>query len=91
MMKDNKMNWMFYLFLANGLLFSELRFLKKDKYLNGPQKEWSQRQFAKYYRHIDKHSRKTADSDEQILRRQDAIISGNKITTQIWNLSLIHI
>ena len=89
MMKDNKMNWMFYLFLANGLLFSESRFLKKDKYLNGPQKEWSQRQFAKYYRHIDKHSRKTADSDEQILRRQDAIISGNKITTQIWNYGSI--
>ena len=89
MMKDNKMNWMFYLFLATGLLFSELRFLKKDKYLNGPQKEWSQRQFAKYYRYINKHSRKTADSDEQILRRQDAIISGNKITTQIWNYGSI--
>ena len=76
-------------FFANGLLFSESRFLKKDKYLNGPQKEWSQKQFAKYYRYINKHSRKTADSDEQILRRQDAIISGNKITTQIWNYGSI--
>ena len=76
------MRWMLCFFLANGLLFSESRFLKKNKYLNGPQKEWSQRQFAKYYRHINKHSRKTADSDEQILRRQDAIISGNKIEEQ---------
>ena len=89
MIKDNKMSWLFYLFFVNGLLFSESRFLKKNKYLKGPQKEWNQRQFAKYYRYINKHSRKTADSDEQILRRQDAIISGNKITTQIWNYGSI--
>ena len=26
---------------------------KKDKYPNGPQKDWNQRQFAKYYRSIE--------------------------------------
>ena len=83
------MRWIFYLFLVSGFLFSESKFLKKNKYLNGPQKDWSKKQFAKYYRHINKYSRKTADSDDQILRRQDAIISGNKITTQIWNYGSI--
>ena len=64
-------------------------FIKKEKYINGPQKDWTQRQFAKYYNHIQRYSNKTADSDDQILRRQDAIISGNKITTQIWNYGSI--
>ena len=83
------MRWIFHLFLVSGFLFSESEFLKKNKYLNGPQKDWNKKQFAKYYRHINKYSRKTADSDDQILRRQDAIISGNKITTQIWNYGSI--
>ena len=83
------MRWKLYLFLASGFLFSEPKLFKKNKYVNGPQKEWSQKQFAKYYRYINKHSRKIADSDDQILRRQDAIISGNKITTQIWNYGSI--
>ncbi len=79
--------------LLHGLFFSGLiaapLSIKKNKYPNGPQKDWSQRQFAKYYRTIDRYSKRTADSDDQILRRQVAIISGNKMTTQIWNYGSI--
>jgi len=70
-------------------LFADLPFIQNNKYPNGPQKDWNQRQFKKYYRWIERHSNRTADSDDQILRRQDAIISGNKITTQIWNYGSI--
>ncbi len=77
----------FVLFISG--LFADLPFIQNNKYPNGPQKDWNQRQFKKYYRWIERHSNRTADSDEQILRRQDAIISGNKITTQIWNYGSI--
>ena len=77
----------FVLFISG--LFADLPFIQNNKYPNGPQKDWNQRQFKKYYRWIERHSSRTADSDDQILRRQDAIISGNKITTQIWNYGSI--
>ena len=77
----------FFLFISE--LFADLPFIQNNKYPNGPQKDWNQRQFKKYYRWIERHSSRTADSDDQILRRQDAIISGNKITTQIWNYGSI--
>ena len=77
----------FVLFISR--LFADLPFIQNNKYPNGPQKDWNQRQFKKYYRWIERHSNRTADSDDQILRRQDAIISGNKITTQIWNYGSI--
>ena len=77
----------FVLFISG--LFADLPFIQNNKYPNGPQKDWNQRQFKKYYRWIERHSNRTADSDDQILRRQDAIISGNKITTQIWNYGSI--
>ena len=77
----------FVLFISG--LFADLPFIQNNKYPNGPQKDWTQRQFKKYYRWIERHSNRTADSDDQILRRQDAIISGNKITTQIWNYGSI--
>ena len=77
----------FVLFISG--LFADLPFIQNNKYPNGPQKDWNQRKFNKYYRWIERHSNRTADSDDQILRRQDAIISGNKITTQIWNYGSI--
>ena len=77
----------FVLFISG--LFANLPFIQNNKYPNGPQKDWNQRKFNKYYRWIERHSNRTADSDDQILRRQDAIISGNKITTQIWNYGSI--
>ena len=91
MIKNNR--FLIGFLLLHGLFFSGIiagpLSIKKNKYPNGPQKDWSQRQFTKYYRSIDRYSKRTADSDEQILRRQDAIISGNKITTQIWNYGSI--
>ena len=91
MIQNNR--FLIVIVLLHGLFFSGLiagpLSIKKNKYPNGPQKDWSQRQFAKYYRSIERYSNKTADLDDQILRRQDAIISGNKISTQIWNYGSI--
>ena len=91
MIQNNR--FLIVIVLLHGLILSGIiagpLSKKKNKYPNGPQKDWNQRQFAKYYRSIERYSNKTADSDEQILRRQDAIISGNKISTQIWNYGSI--
>ena len=91
MIQNNRLS--IIIVLLHGLILSGIiagpLSKKKDKYPNGPQKDWNQRQFAKYYKSIERYSNKTADSDDQILRRQDAIISGNKITTQIWNYGSI--
>ena len=67
----------------------------------GPKKEWSQSKFERYYRWTERIRARSLEGDEQILRRQYAIITGNKITSEIWNygsisrpgnrLSLIHI
>ena len=57
--------------------------------MNGPQKDWSQREFVGYYRWIDRQAVKQLDEDEQVLRRQYAIITGNKITSEIWNYGSI--
>ena len=77
MIQNNR--FLIVIVLLHGLFFSGLiagqLSIKKNKYPNGPQKDWSQRQFAKYFRSIERYSNKTADSDDQILRRQDAIIS----------------
>ena len=91
MIQNNR--FLIIIVLLHGLILSGIiagpLSKKKDKYPNGPQKDWNQRQFAKYYRSIERYSNKTADLDDQILRRQDAIISGNKISTQIWNYGSI--
>ena len=60
-------------------------------YIDGPKKEWTERDHDRYYRWRDRlYLGRVADShDEQILQRQKAIINGNKITTEIWNYGSI--
>ena len=60
-------------------------------YIDGPKKEWTERDHDRYYRWRDRlsASRKAETTDEQILPRQKAILNGNKITTEIWNYGSI--
>jgi hypothetical protein len=64
---------------------------KLDWYINGPKKNWSERDFNKYYDWREGLYRKqfVENDDEQILRRQKAILNGNKLTTEIWNFGSI--
>ena len=50
-------------------------------YIDGPKKEWTERDHDRYYRWRDRlyASRKAESMDEQILQRQKAILNGNKI------------
>ena len=60
-------------------------------YIDGPKKEWTERDHDRYYRWRDRlyRGRVAESQDEQILQRQKAIINGNKITTEIWNYGSI--
>ena len=66
--------------------------IKKPKSLRGgPQKDWSKWKYDKYYSWRSKLIKRSYEknSDDQILRRQKAILNGNKITTEIWNYGSI--
>jgi hypothetical protein len=61
-------------------------------YLNGPQKEWTEAEHEEYWQwRTETHDRslRKSKSDPQILRRQKAIMKGNKITTEVWNYGSI--
>ena len=73
----------------NSIFASEI---KKPKSLNGgPRKDWSKWKYDKYYSWRSKLIKRLYEknSDDQILRRQKAILNGNKITTEIWNYGSI--
>ena len=56
-------------------------------YIEGPKKNWTKRDHDRYYRWRDRlfASKRGEAADEQILLRQKAILTGNKIITEIWN------
>ncbi len=62
-----------------------------DWYLKGPQKTWTDAEYRDYYKWSERQQMlaKRAQSDPQLLRRQNAVINGNKITTEIWNYGSI--
>ena len=64
-------------------------FLIDKDFKDGPKKEWSQSKFKRYYRWTERNRARILEDDEQILRRQYAIITGNKITSEIWNYGSI--
>ena len=73
----------------NSIFASEI---KKPKSLSGgPRKDWSKWKYDKYYSWRSKLIKRLYEknSDDQILRRQKAILNGNKITTEIWNYGSI--
>ncbi|NQU28078.1 MAG: hypothetical protein HQ528_07315 [Candidatus Marinimicrobia bacterium] len=62
-----------------------------EKYADGPQKTWSENEYENYYRWrgniLNKQLQATVS--DQVLRRQKAILTGNKISTEIWNFGSI--
>ena len=85
MIQNNR--FLIVIVLLHGLILSGLiagpLSIKKNKYPNGPQKDWNQRQFAKYYRSIERYSNKTADLDDQILRIRCYYIRQQNIDTDL--------
>ena len=65
------------------------RQFSKEWKMAGPEKEWNSVEHEYFYRWRDKIGAKRAQADDQILRRQKAILNGNKITTEIWNFGSI--
>ena len=85
-------NIILIIFFSFSMVFAQWPF-KKDLewYRNGPEKEWSQRDHERYFKWRDRIDLKriSGNQDDQILRRQKAILNGNKITTEIWNYGSI--
>ena len=85
----------FLLILITFILDTEIAFSQGEKKLNkykaGPQKKWSNWEHSRYYNWREKVlSRQLSNvNSNQILRRQKAILNGNKITTEIWNYGSI--
>lgn len=62
-----------------------------EEYRQGPKKSWSKSQYNYYYNWRNELVKQqyNNNSDDQILRRQKAILNGNKITSEIWNYGSI--
>ena len=65
---------------SNSLLANKIKIPKSLK--NGPQKNWSNWKYDRYYNWRNKLTKRLHEqnNDDQILRRQKAILNGNKIT-----------
>ena len=63
--------------------------LQSDKFI--PEKDWTKGQYQEFYRWREGILQKQMDDDDdpQLLRRQKAILNGNKITAEIWNYGSI--
>ena len=81
--------------IVPAFVFGQFKLFRPDtreaQYLNGPGKDWSRYQIEQYFDWrntiLDKQLQQADDS--QILRRQKAILNGNKITAEIWNFGSI--
>ena len=71
-----------------GCPVAQPRFTKQWK-IEGPQKNWNSLDHEVFYQWRDKILERRAISNDEILRRQKAILNGNKITTEIWNYGSI--
>ena len=86
-----------FLLLTSGFfqpLIAKDKKVKKgtqEWYLQGPKKIWSEYDHKKYYDWREGIYRTMAvqNDDPQVLRRQKAIMNGNKITAEIWNYGSI--
>ncbi|MBL51674.1 MAG: hypothetical protein CMG57_06925 [Candidatus Marinimicrobia bacterium] len=72
-------------------LLAVFPFDKKNISQNVPNKDWTDHQYLNYYKLRDRMLLKqiNEENDPQILRRQKAILNGNKITSEIWNYGSI--
>ena len=79
--------------LASPAMTQKIKRGSLQWYLNGPRKEWSQKDYQDYYRWREQIAnllfKSAQERDPQILRRQKTIMNGNKITTEIWNYGSI--
>ncbi|HJM33436.1 MAG TPA: hypothetical protein QF697_02560, partial [Candidatus Marinimicrobia bacterium] len=80
---------LFLIILSSTLVRADLPFTRQKEFLMGPQKDWSPRKYHRYYRWMERKMDRVVNDDPQILRRQYAIITGNKITSEIWNYGSI--
>ena len=64
------------------------RFSKQWK-MDGPEKSWNTVEHESFFQWRDKLRARRAMTNDEILRRQKAILNGNKITTEIWNYGSI--
>jgi len=76
-----------FLSIAIGQVKSR-RFSKQWK-MDGPGKSWNAVEHESFYQWRDKLRARRAMTNDEILRRQKAILNGNKITTEIWNYGSI--
>lgn len=77
--------WLFLLSVSAG----DFPIGSIEWYRNGPDKDWSPEEHEMYFQFIENSLSKQAEDDPQLLRRQKAIMNGNKITTEIWNYGSI--
>ena len=79
-----------FLIFQNSISYSQ-NIKIPEKYKYGPKKDWSNWEHRRYYNWRGKIAKRTYEqnNNEQILRRQKAILNGNKITTEIWNYGSI--
>ena len=83
----------FFIILSADTIFSQWVYTQKklEKYTSGPEKYWTTREHNQYYKWRARTLEQQIENsdDDQILRRQKAILNGNKITTEIWNYGSI--
>lgn len=80
--------------IMSGPLSAKNKRIRKgspEYYAQGVNKEWSDRDYDRYMSWLEQLSLKLGRTleDSQTLRRQWAIINGNKITSEIWNYGSI--
>ncbi|NQV50318.1 MAG: hypothetical protein HQ507_07460 [Candidatus Marinimicrobia bacterium] len=76
--------------LSQGIMGADkIRRGSLEWFVNGPEKTWTQTDFRLYNEWRENKLSKAVAEDEQLLRRQKAIMNGNKITTEIWNYGSI--
>ena len=80
---------LFLIILSSTLVRADLPFTRQKEFLMGPQKDWSPGKYHRYYRWMERKMDRVVNDDPQILRRQYAIITGIKITSEIWNYGSI--
>ena len=67
----------------------EVRRFSKEWKKRGPEKTWNSTEHEYFYKWRNSLLEKRQAKNNQLLRRQKAILNGNKITTEIWNYGSI--
>jgi len=79
-----------FLILISGLNAQDKpRRYSKDWKMAGPEKSWNSVDHEYFYQWREKVRANRVKLNDEILRRQKAILNGNKITTEIWNYGSI--